>query len=586
MKKPNGIYRAAWVVGAMGILSILAATHCAWGQADTPAAAAAAAVVKKPAPAWAKNVPAGARVTEQGWFGQPKVDPALGKMAVLPKEVTKAYVIPIREEISGKIFKTIERKASRCRGAGAQLIILDMDTWGGEVGAALDIARFIKTNLNDIYVVCYVRTRAVSAGALIALACDEIVMTPSGKFGDCAPIIMGGKLEGVEREKIETVLRTEFKESAQRNGYNVPLSTSMVSYDLEVWLVRNIETHELRYVLASRFRDKVKNPPKGTPAEVKVDVKSVAAAARTEPKPAGLPWEFLDIVIAKGKLLTMTTSDAKAYGFVKHILPATEADPYGALVKQYNITTPPVVLADNWSEELVGFLTHPVVSGLLIFGVLLFGYTEMHTPGFGVFGGIAIVCLVTLLCSRFLIGMANWWELALFALGMVLIALEVFVIPGFGIAGISGIFLCIFGLLAMLVPNMPDKLPIPDTAWMWDGFTTGILTLFLSFLAFLVAAAFLSKYLPKVPLFTKSKLILAAATAADHAPRADDSPLLRLEIGAYGKAVTPLRPVGTVRFGEDLLDAMCEGTIIDSGARVRVVRREGNRIVVEERKMT
>ena len=104
--------------------------------------------------------------------------------------------------------------------------------------------------------------------------------------------------------------------------------------------------------------------------------------------------------------------------------------------------------------------------------------------------------------------------------------------------------------------------------------------------AFLVAAAFLSKYLPKVPLFTKSKLILAAATAADHAPRADDSPLLRLEIGAYGKAVTPLRPVGTVRFGEDLLDAMCEGTIIDSGARVRVVRREGNRIVVEERKMT
>lgn len=579
MKKPNGIYRAVWVVGAMGILSILAATHCAWGQVDTPAAAAATTVVKKPAPAWAKHVPAGARVTEQGWFAPVKGEVTQAKRQALPDEVTKAYVIPVREEISGKIFKKIERKASRCRGAGAQLIVLDMDTWGGEVGAALDIARFIKVNLNDIYVVCYVRTRAVSAGALIALACDEIVMTDVGKLGACAPLIQGGKLEGVEREKIETVLRTEFEESANRNGYSVPLAVSMISNKLEVWLVRNIETHELRYVLASRFREEVQNPPaptgqsdSATPGKTSEDAK----------------WTFLKRVLPKGELLTMPSKKAKRFGFISEILPTTPSggDPYAPLVKRYNITTPPVVLEDNWSEELVGFLTHPVVSGILIFGVLLFGYTEMHTPGFGVFGGIAIVCLVTLLCSRFLIGMANWWELALFALGMVLIALEVFVIPGFGIAGISGIFLCIFGLLAMLVPNMPDKLPIPDTAWMWDGFTTGILTLFLSFLSFLVAAAFLSKYLPKVPLFTKSKLILAAASAADHAPRADDSPLLRLEIGAYGKAVTPLRPVGTVRFGEDLLDAMCEGTIIDSGARVRVVRREGNRIVVEERKMT
>ena len=99
------------------------------------------------------------------------------------------------------------------------MVIIDMDTWGGEVIAALDISRLIMTELSQAYVVCYVRTRGVSAGALIALACNEIIMTPDvGKLGDCAPILMGAKLEGTEREKTETVLREEFAESAKRGG--------------------------------------------------------------------------------------------------------------------------------------------------------------------------------------------------------------------------------------------------------------------------------------------------------------------------------------------------------------------------------
>ncbi len=510
--------------------------------------------------------PAGARTDEarDGWFA-PK---SQTDTPALPKSVDRAFVIPIREPISAKTYKALRRKALRSRKASAQLVILDVDTWGGDAIAALDIARLLKKDLGDVYVLCYVHTRAISAGALIALACDEIVMNPTGKLGDCAPIVMGGKLEGVEREKIETVLRTEFEESAQRNGYNVALATSMVSHDQEVWLVRNRKTHELRYVLAGEYQSKVANAPQD-------------GEKKTKP-PRKTEWEFLEVVLAEGKLLTMTPGKALEYGFASRIVKAPEGDPYAGLLKPYHLSRPPVVLEDTWSEDLVDVLTHPVVAGILVFLTLLFGYTEMHTPGFGVFGAIAIFCLVVLLAGQYLVGLAEWWELAVFGLGILLLLAEIVFIPGFGVAGISGIVLIIVALLAMFVPNAPDTLPIPHTPLAWDMLQNGVLALCLGFLGFLLAAAVLSRFLPKWSLVEKCRLVLAPSPAATDAPRPDNSPMLHIRPGATGVTETPLHPVGRVWFGEDLLDAVSEGGLIARGRRVRVLRRDGNRIIVEE----
>ena len=530
-----------------------------------------AASAKKSAkvPSWAKGAPKGATITEDGWFApKPKV-----QKPPLPKEITKAFVIPIREPISNKTFKALRRKVIRCRAKGAQLIILDMDTWGGAVGGALDMTRLLKNDLDDIYVLCYIRTRAISAGAMIALACDEIVMTPVGKLGDCAPIVLSGKLEGVEREKIESPLRTEFEESAERNGDNVPLATSMVSYDQEVWEVLNIKTHELRYVLADEYRKHVVDPPE----------KGSSKSAMKRPKSRKRPqWELMRVVLPEGKLLTMTTKKGVEYGFVSAIIKAPRDDPYAGLIEQFHITTPLVVLKDTWSEDMVDFLTHPVVAGILFFLILLFGYTEMNTPGFGVFGAVAIFCLVLLLSSQFLVGLAQWWEIAILALGLILILLEIFVIPGFGVAGITGVLLCVIGLLAMIIPNAPNKLPIPNNSLDWDLFSSGLLALSLGFVASLIAAAILSRYLPRIPLFTRNKLILAPAAAAADDPRSEDSPMLNIRVGQTGETESMLRPVGVVRFGDDLLDAVSEGEIIEKGRTVRVLHRDGNRIVVEE----
>jgi len=503
--------------------------------------------------------PPGARITPEGWFAP--VKPATHRPK-LPRQVSVAFVIPVRETITKKTYEALKRKVVRCRAGGAELIVFDMDTWGGEALAALDMARLLKVELEDIYTVCYVRTRAISAGALIAMACDEIVMTNTGKLGDAAPIAMGGKLEGVEREKIETVLRKEFAESARRNGYPAALAESMVTITREVWLVRNKATGELRYVLRKDFAGKV----------------AVSAGATTAPSNPKGEWDLLRVLVTDKELLTMMPDEAKEYGFVKELVKAPRGDELRGVMEHYNVVVAAKVLSDNWSERLVEFLTTPAVVAFLFFAAILCGYIEMHTPGFGVAGSLALVCFAIIFGSRFLVGMAAWWEIALFVVGLGLIAVEVFVLPGFGVAGISGILCCVVGLLAMLVDNPPDKLPIPNTGLSWSTFTNGVLALMVGFVMACVAAVLLAKYLPKTPV--AGKLILAGPTIEPISPAEKGAPIHKVRVGATGTVKATCRPVGQVWMGETLVDAIADGEFISAGTKVKVVKVEGNRIVV------
>ncbi len=547
---------------AVAILLIIACLFAVSGGGERPASGPAA-------------VPAGARVTDDGWFA-PRA--RAGGTARLPEKIANAFVIPVREEITPKTYETLKRKVMQCRGKGADLVIIDMDTWGGMLHPALDITRdLIKTALKDIYVVCYVRTRAVSAGAMIAVACDEIVMSEVGKFGDCAPIVMGGTLEGTEREKIETVVRTEFEESAERNGYPVPLSTSMVSIDEEVWLVRNTGTRELRYVDAENFRDRVVNPPNREASAEKSETDETAGETTEDDA-----WEFLRVAVKEGKLLTMTPEKARAYGFADRIVPAPDGRPYANLVEEFAVSGEPTVLKDNWSERLAELITGRAVSSILTILMLIFAFSEMKMPGFGVCGGLALVCLLLLLFGHYLVGLANWWEIALFAVGILLILAEILVIPGFGVAGILG-FICILaGGLAMLVPNLPDEIPIPDTGWAWRVFEQGLMDLFLALIVSVIGMVALARYLPRLP--WAGRLVLRPARAGGGSPRPAASALETVAPGRVGVTESVLRPVGQVRFDEGLFDASSETGMIRAGTTVRVLRTDGNRIIVEEAK--
>ncbi|MHC4983288.1 MAG: NfeD family protein [Planctomycetota bacterium] len=532
----------------------------AQGPATRPATQPATRPATQPASRPFK-APPHAIVTEEGWFAKPEVRTDKPKLPAAPQNV---FVIPIREEIGTKTFEAIARKASRCRASGADLIIFDMDTWGGQVEAALDITRLIKTDLKDIHTVCFIRTRGVSAGAMIAMACDEIAMTPVGKFGDAAPVSMGGTIKGVEREKLETVIRSEFKESARRNGYSQALAQSMVSASLEVWLIRSRKTGELRYGLDEELLGSVSLPP---------------SVSKTGFDP-NLEWELVRIVVYVDRLLTLDPPDAKKYRFVKKIVEVPAGDPLGELKKAFNVSGKVTSLEDNWSERLVAFLTSPLMTALLLMTGLVCLYSEMRMPGFGVLGAIGIACFAVLFGSRYLVRLAQLWEIGLFILGLILIGLEIFVIPGFGVTGISGIICCIVALIAMVVPNPPFKLPIPETDLDWTIFENGAFGLAVGFIAAMVLGAVLARLLPKMPVASKLVLVPAGAGGKD-ASVSDTAAVTRIKPGDVGTVEGICRPVGKVRFGDDLVDASSEGDIIEVGASVRVLRREGNRVIVE-----
>ena len=497
-------------------------------------------------------------LTEDGWFARAEVSPP-----PLPNEVTRAFVIPVREEITEKTYAAIKRKVILCRQEKAELVIIDMDTWGGEVIAALDIARQIKRDLGEVRTGCFINTRAVSAGALIALACNDRLIAPTGVLGDAAPISPGGKIEGVEREKVETVLRNEFKDSAKRGGLPAALAQKIVSWDMEVWLVRHKQTRELQYVLEEEWRGRVEVPP---------GVSSAPSATTAE-------WELLRVVAPKGRLLTLDAEEAVRYGFATEIPRAPLDEPLAEALKYYHVKGAPTVLEDMWSETLVEFLTSPSVTALLFFVAILCAYIEINAPGHIVPGIIAVLCFAVIFGSRYLTGLATWWEIGLFVLGLILLGVEVFVLPGFGVTGVLGILFCLVGLIAILVPNAPNAPPLPLDAVDWQIFGDGLLAFGIGVVLAAIAAAVLGRYLHKMPV--ANRLVLAPVPPVVEPTLTVESAYQRIGPGAVGVVEGMLRPVGKVRFGNDLLDANSEGAIIEPGARVRVLRREGNQIFVE-----
>lgn len=542
-----------WVMAALAAALLMAGSSSAQSASKSPAS--------KPAPAF--KAPPGALVVADGWFAAPK--PQFAPPA-LPASITNAFVIPIHEPISEKTFGAIKRKMIRARSGGAQIIIFDMKTPGGRSDAMQDILRLVLDDAREVYTVAYINPEAFSAGAVISLACTEIVVTPTAVIGDAMPIMLSptGELSPMPREergKMESAFRGIIRTIAENRGHNIALCEGMITLGLDIWLVRNRDTGELRVVNAAQERGRVHNaPPTSQPA--------VSA-------PPSAEWEYLRTIDGPDSLVTLTGYEARNVGLAGEVL-ASMAD----LRKHYNIAAEPTVLEDTWSEALVEFLTSPAVAGILFFVGALGIYMEFNAPGHILPGVVGVICLAIFFGSKYLIGMAQWWEIALFVVGVALIVVEVFIVPGFGVAGIAGLIMCVVGLLAMLVPNAPGRLPIPVTDFDWSIFANGAMSLGIAFLAAVVAAMVLARYLPHVPV--AGRLVLTPVQAGPDAAVSDISPIRHVQCGDVGVVERVCRPVGKVRFGDDLLDAGSEGMIIEPGATVRVLRREGNQVIVEK----
>ena len=537
-------------------LAVLICTCVATAQ-DGPSAPAAAT---QPA-----GAPEGARATSEGWFAP--VEPQM-PAPPLPDEVVVSFIIPINGPITETTYRTVKRKIIRARAGGAQLVIFELNTPGGESTAMKNILRLILDELRSVHTVAYVNPEAISAGAVISLACNEIAVSPTAIIGDAMPIMVGagGQLVPIpktERGKIESYFKGQVRTLAKQNGYNVELCEAMITLTLEIWLIRNTQTRELRIVNAADWRGKVAGEPTA-------QATSAPAAGVQTPS----DWQYVRTIDGPGELVTLTTDEAVFTGIAAHTFNSS-AD----LQEHYNITVAPERLADSWSERMVGFLTSPAVAGILMFVGVLCLYVEINSPGFGVPGTIAIIAFAILFGSRFLIDLAQWWEIALFAIGLILLTIEIFVIPGFGVAGVLGIVFMLAGLLATLIPNAPGKFPWPETDMDWGLLSDGVVALVIGFTFAIIAAAIVAQYLPKIPI--ANKLFLKPAEHVDEPPVSESSPMQRIEVGAIGTVESMCRPAGMVRFGDDLLSAASEGQIIEPGATVRVIHKDGNRLVVE-----
>ena len=468
----------------------------------------------------------------------------------------KACVITCKGMIDEGLYKSIKRRTQQALEQQCTYLIYEISTYGGLVKSADDISKYLILDVGDqATTVAYIKTEAISAGAMISVSCNDIVMRKSTTIGDCAPITMGSKLEGVEREKSESFVRVTFDRAAKANGYPEALLRAMVSQQIEVYQLKNRTTGEFEYFET-------------------IDVPS---------DPNRFDIETKKLVVEKDKILTVDAEDAYQYGIARVVVD----DLSGALRffeerDDVRFAESTVFLETNWSEEMVRKVNHPAVVGILMMIAMLGLYIEFGTPGLGLPGLAAVICFTVIIGSKYLDGLANWVEVALFLIGLVLLGVELFVIPGFGVAGVAGIVCLLAGLFGMLLRNQPNEVPWPQTALDWQDVNNGLLGLAIGTLGSFALAWILGKYLPKMRLF--NGLVLTPAgmdrSPVNNSPGEAPSHTESLVIGAKGRVLSTLRPVGKVRFGECVVDCVAMAEYIEAEQEVRVVEIHGNRIIV------
>ncbi|MDW7679045.1 MAG: nodulation protein NfeD [bacterium] len=413
------------------------------------------------------------------------------------------YYIKIDSEINLGLPNYIARVINQANEEHAAAVILEINTPGGRVDAALQIrdAIFEAT----VPTVAFINREAASAGALISLSCQTIMMSPGSSIGAVTPVDQSGAKAS---EKMVSYLRSVMRSVAQRNNRPVDIVEAMVDEDIEI-----------------------------------------------------------PNVIEKGKLLTLTADEAVKLKIADGIV-----DDFNRLLEKLKLS-PELVIRPKitWSEKLVYFLTNPIISSLLltvgIFGLIF----EVRTPGWGIGGTLAVISLSLFFGSHYLVNLAQWTDILLFVVGVSLLLLEAFVIPGFGVAGIAGILLILASFVLSLLSHV-GKIDMTEIAAAITQVGVSVI------LAFALALPTL-KLLPKSKVF--QKLILSAA---ENGQQGFSSTPKEYEnyVGQTGIALSTLRPAGIGEFGGRRLDVVAEGEFIEEKSAIKVIKVEGYKILVRK----
>lgn len=454
------------------------------------------------------------------------VSPAAPAPAVAARKMT-VYVIPVREEINKPTLYIIRRGLKEAIEQKADAVVLDMDTPGG----ALDVTFEIMEALDKFpgLTLTYVNKEAMSAGAFISAATTEIYFAPNGVIGAAAPILAtGGDVDKTMKQKIVSYLRARMRASSEGKGYRGQVISAMIDEDYEL-----------------KIGDKVLKP--------------------------------------KGELLSLTATEAlEKYGEPPQaLLGAGKAADIGALLQSrfgatgYEVRNFKV----TWSEELAQYLTalSPILLGLGLLALFI----EFKTPGFGIFGITGIVLLAVVFLSSYVAGFSGHEPLLVFAVGLLLVGLELFFFPGVFIVALLGIGLMLGSLVWAMADLWPGQ-PL-TVAWSGNAFVEPLQNLGLGMVLAVAMGAALVRYLPHGWVWDKlvvGSAIGGAAQVAGLSPQ--EAGAVESLIGQRGVAATVLRPSGQVEIGGRRYEAIVEVGAVNAGDTVVVRGRTAFALVVEK----
>ncbi len=411
----------------------------------------------------------------------------------------ETIVIPIEGMIDLGLPLTVKRGIEEAESQNAEYIVFLVNTFGGRVDAATEIKDAIIGT--DIRTAAFVNSRAISAGALITLSCDQIFMTKGSTIGAVTPVNQQGqKLT----EKQVSYMRAEMRSTCEARGRDPLIGEAMVDETIAI-----------------------------------------------------------PDISEEGKLLTLTAEEALKLGFADKIIEDEQKlYDYLGIKSMRDVTV-------SLKETIVRLLTNPAVASILLTLGMVGIFFELRSPGFGFPGIIGILAFAAFIMSHYILRMANWIEISAIILGLILLLLEIFVIPGFGLAGISGIILVFGGLYFSMISDIP---------YMSDYAAAGaaLSTIILLSVLFTVLSY---KTLVKTKTFRKLTL--------QDDPTTDMSLKVETDISLVGKggiSVTVLRPSGKVEIDGAIYQAVSNGSYIEKNTKVIVKKIESNNIIVAEDK--
>jgi membrane-bound serine protease (ClpP class) len=431
-------------------------------------------------------------------------------------------VLTIHEDITHNTLYLVRRGLREAEEKQATAIVLDMRTNGGRVDVTEEIIRLLERAPMKTYT--FVNDKAYSAGAYIAAATDKIFMAPGSVIGAATPVVLGeGGVQQLPKsyeEKLTSAMLGLIRTTAQQKGHNSAVFEAMVDAD------------------------------------------------------RGLTIDGKEIT-PKGKLLTLTNEEAaRKYGMpAKPLLSSGTVPSVDDLLEKVGLKGANTFTVSPYGfEQLARWIT--TISPLLILIGFLALYIELSHPGVALPAIVAVVCFGVYFLGYLVAGLAGWEEVALFVFGLVLLAVEFFLFPGHFLSAALGTI----AVLAALVLAMTGRLPSEPILPSWPQLEVPLLKVFGALTGSVVAAMALGRYLPQSTLFKKMALAAATSTADGYSASLGEAKAL---LGATGVAETNLRPSGKGRFGDELVDVVTEGDLIERGKPITIVEVQGSRVVVK-----